>query len=127
MDKLIKVSTDQNIIADKVVYADNKRLRNKGVLGRDSLAINEGALLVMPPRPGLSLFHSIHMFGVPFELALVWLDKDGKILDLKLAKPGRMYFSKGFFTHTSYILEVHPDHYQILQDSRQICWEELNG
>lgn len=127
MDKLIKVKADQKIIADKVVYADTRELRNKGVLGRQTLAVNEGVLLVMPGRTGLSLFHSIHMFGVPFELAVAWLDKDGYILDLKLAKSGRMYFPRGFFTNSSYVLEVHPDHYQILQDSQQIHWEDLSG
>ncbi len=60
MDKLIKVTADQNIIANKVVYADTVPLRKKGVLGRHTLAINEGVLLVMPPRLGLSLFYSIH-------------------------------------------------------------------
>lgn len=127
MGKLIQVTADQKLIADKVVFADTRELRNKGVLGKQSLAPNEGVLLVMPGRTGLSLFHSIHMFGVPFNLVIAWLDKDGHILDLKLAKPGRMYFPKGFFTDTEYILEVHPDHFQLLQNSQQIHWEEPSG
>ena len=127
MDKLIRVSVDKTMIADKVAYADTSQLRKKGVLGRTSLALNEGVLLVMPPRPGLSLMYSIHMFGVPFELAIAWLEKDGNILDQKLAKPGRMYFPKGFFTDTHYILEVHPDHYPILSRSKAIHWEYLSG
>jgi uncharacterized membrane protein (UPF0127 family) len=122
MDKLVKVSADQNIIADKVVYADNAQLRKKGVLGRHALDNNDGVLLIMPSRMGFSLFHSIHMFGVPFGLAVVWLDKDGHILDLKLAKPGRMYFPSGIRTKTRYILEVHPDHFPLLQKSKQINW-----
>ena len=127
MDKLVKVSADQNIIADRVVYADTSQLRKKGVLGRHSLPNSDGVLLVMPQRMALSLFHSIHMFGVPFGLAVVWLDKAGHILDLKLAKPGKMYFPSGLFTDTRYILEVHPDHFPLLQKSKQIHWEGLNG
>lgn len=127
MDKLIKISVDQNIIADKVVYADTAQLRKKGVLGWHALANNDGVLLVMPPRCNLSLFHSIHMFGVPFGLAIAWLDKDGHILDLKLAKPGKMYFPSGIRTKTRYILEIHPDHFPRLQESTQIHWEDLNG
>ena len=126
MDKLIRVKADLNIIADNVIYADTKQLRNKGVLGKRVLTRNEGVLLVMPQRTGLSLFHSIHMFGVPFDLAVAWLDKNGQILDLKLAKPGRMYFPSGLFTDTSYILEVHPDHFPQLQKSTKIHWEDLN-
>jgi uncharacterized membrane protein (UPF0127 family) len=127
MDKLVKVSADQNIIADKVVYADNAQLRKKGVLGRHALDNNDGVLLIMPSRMGFSLFHSIHMFDVPFGLTVVWLDKDGHILDLKLAKPGRMYFPSGIRTKTKYILEVHPGHFPLLQKSKQINWEGLNG
>ncbi len=122
---MIKLTADQNIIANKVVYADTAYLRNKGVLGRHNLAINEGVLLVMPCKTCLSLFHSIHMFGVPFSLAAAWLDKYGNILHLKLARPGRMYFPPGLFTDTAFILEVHSDHLPLLQKTKQIRWEDL--
>ena len=127
MDRLIKISADQNIIADKVVYADTAQLRKKGVLGRHVLGADEGVLLIMPCRSGLSLLHSIHMYGVPFSLVVAWLDRSGKILDLKLAKPGRIYFPSGLFTDTAYILEVHPDHFPLLQKTTKIHWEDLNG
>ena len=126
MDKLIRVSADQVLVASKVVYADTAQLRKKGVLGRPALGTDEGVLLVMPGRTGLSLLHSIHMFGVPFALAVAWLDKSGQILDLKLARPGRMYFPLGLFTDTAYILEVHPDHFPQLQKTTKIHWEDLN-
>ena len=127
MDKLIRVSVGGQMIADQVVYADTSQLRKKGVLGRSSLGTNEGVLLVMPCRSALSLLHSIHMFGVPFNLAVAWLDKNGQILQQKLAKPGRMYFPSGIFTDTSYILEVHPDHFPLLQKSTKIHWEDPRG
>jgi len=124
MDKLISVKAGLNIIANNVVYADTKQLRKKGVLGRQILGRNEGVLLVMPCRSGLSLLHSIHMFGVPFTLAVAWLDKNGQILDVKLANPGRMYFPSGLFTDTAYILELHSDHLSQLQKTTQIHWED---
>ena len=126
MDKLIRVSANKKPIAEKVVYADTPQLRKKGMLGKDTLDKSDGVLLVMPPRLGLSLFHSIHMFGVPFGLVLAWLDKEGKVLDLKLAKPGRMYFPSGIFTDTRYILEVHPDHLLKLKQAGRVKWEEIN-
>ncbi len=124
MDKPIKVSADQVVIASNVVYADTPELRKKGVIGRQVLGAEEGVLLVMPCRTGLSLFHSIHMFGVPFSLVAAWLDKNGQILDVKLAKPGRMYFPSGLFTDTAYILELHPDLLSQLQKTTQIHWED---
>ncbi len=126
MDKKVKVTADQKLIASKVIYADTAQLRKRGVLGKSALASSDGVLLVMPPRLGLSLFFSIHMFGVSFELAAAWLDKEGNVLDLKLAKPGRMYFPSGIFTDTRYILEVHPDHLLKLKQAGRVKWEEIN-
>lgn len=126
MDKKVKVSADQQLIANQVIYADTSQLRKEGVLGKAALEKSDGVLLVMPSRLGLSLFHSIHMFGVPFGLAAAWLDKEGNILDLKLAKPGRIYFPDGLFTDTRYILEVHPDHLPKLKQAGRVQWEEIN-
>lgn len=126
MDKKVKVSADQQLIANQVIYADTPQLRKEGVLGKAALEKSDGVLLVMPSRLGLSLFHSIHMFGVPFGLAAAWLDKEGNILDLKLAKPGRIYFPDGLFTDTRYILEVHPDHLPKLKQAGRVQWEEIN-
>lgn len=127
MPKTIKVLADQDVIADQVVYADTYQLRRTGVLGKDKLEINEGVLLLSSTKTCLSLFHSIHMFGVPFDLAVAWLTKDRKIINLKLAKPGRIYFPPGLLTDTTYILELHPDHYDLLQGSPSISWEEYVG
>lgn len=126
MDKLVRIKIDRDIAADNVIYADNQQLRRKGVLGREEIAENEGVLMVMPCKTGLSLFHSIHMFGVPFDLAAAWLNRNRKIIHLKIAKPGRIYFPPGFFTDTAYILELHPKHYERLKRSTRIDWEE-NG
>jgi len=127
MTGLVRVTADGTVIADKVVYADTYQLRRKGLLGKDRLEANEGALLVMPCKTGLSLLHSIHMFGVPFDLAVAWLDLKGQIIQTKRAKPGRMYFPPGFFTDTAYILELHPQHLSLLQSAPEITWEDAGG
>ena len=127
MDKLIKVTADQQLIASKVLYADTPQLRKKGVLGKFALASSDGVLLVMPGRLGLSLFYSIHMFGVPFGLAAAWLDQEGNILEAKIARPGKMYFPPGFLTDTRYILEVHSDHLPQLKKSTSVQWEDPSG
>lgn len=115
---------EERLIADQVICADTPDLRRKGLLGRQSLALDEGVLLVNPPRLGFSLFHSIHMFGVPFELAAAWLDEEGTILDAKRARPGRMVFPSGFFTRSRYILEVHPAHLPLLRQGHRVRWRE---
>lgn len=124
----------ERVIADRVVYADTPALRRKGVLGaseavhqKQSLDPDEGVLLAMPPRLGLSLFHSIYMFGVPFELGVAWLDDEGVILDVKRARPGRMDFPSGLLTKTRYILEVHPAHHSLLKKGNRVRWREATN
>lgn len=114
----------ERLIADQVIRADTSALRRKGLLGRKALNPDEGALLVNPLRLGLFLFHSIHMFGMSFELAAAWLDEGGTILDAKHARPGRMYFPSGFFTRSRYILEVHPVHLPLLREGHRVRWRE---
>jgi len=128
---MLKVTVQDNLkrggerlIAARVICADTPSLRRRGLLGRQTLDADEGLLLVIPPRLGLSLFHAIHMFGVPFELAAAWLGEEGVILDVKCASPGGMYFPSGFFTRSRYILEVHPAHLPLLQEGNIVCWRE---
>ncbi len=127
MDKIVRIKIDRDIAADNVIYADTNHLRRKGVLQREEMAENEGVLLVMPPRPGLFLFYSIHMFGVPFEIAAAWLNHRGEILDLKKARPGRIYFPSGFLTHPTHILELHPAHLPQLRKAERVSWELSDG
>ena len=127
MGKLLRVIADQTVLADKVVNADTYPLRKKGLLGRTTLSLDEGALLCMPYQTRLSLFFSIHMFGMPFSLAAAWIDRDGNILQAILAQPGRIYFPSGLFTDTGYILELHPAHLPTLQNASRITWEEVDG
>ena len=127
MGKLLRVMAGQEVIADKVIMADTYQLRKQGLLGRSSLAPNEGALLFMPYQIRLSFFFSIHMFGMPFSLAAAWLDREGDILETKHAQPGKIYFPSGLFTNTRYILELHPDHLPTLQNTNRLTWEVVNG
>ena len=127
MGKLLRVMAGQEVIADKVIMADTYQLRKQGLLGRSSLAQNEGALLSMPYQSRLSFFFSIHMFGMQFSLAAAWIDQGGNILETKFAQPGRIYFPSGLFTDTQYILELHPGHLPILRNTNRLTWEVVNG
>ena len=34
---------------------------------------------------------AIHMFGMLFDLAVIWLDAEGNVVDVRLARPWRVY------------------------------------
>ena len=50
---------------------------------------------------------AIHMFFVRMDLAVIWLDEDGQVVDLVLAKSWGPIHTPA--EPARYILEVHPD------------------
>ncbi len=127
MGKTIQVLVDGRMVADEVIFADTPQLRKKGVLGKKDLKKEEGVLLVMKDRWGLSMFHSIHMIGVPFTLAAAWLDSSGEIIHIKLAQPGRLYYPPGILTKSAYILELSVHHLELLTRAKKISWKFEEG
>jgi uncharacterized membrane protein (UPF0127 family) len=127
MDNLVQILIDGRMAADEVVYADSPQLKKLGVLGRKELKRNEGVLLVMKDRWGLSILHSIHMVGVPFSLAAAWIDSSGNIIHVQLAQPGKFYFPPGLLTNSAYILEMGIYHLELLNKAKKISWLFENG
>jgi len=127
MKNRIQVLVDGRVVADEVIYANTPQLKKKGVLGKKNLKRNEGVLMDMKGRWGLSLLHSIHMIGVPFTLAAAWLDSSGEIIHIQLAQSGRFYFPPGILTKSAYILELSVHHLDLLNMAKKISWKLEDG
>ena len=79
---------DGTVVCDRCVLADSIWLRAKGLLGRDSLADDEGILL----RPA----GSIHMLFMRFAIDAVFLDRDLNVLAVAAdLKPWRLSSKRG--------------------------------
>ena len=70
---------------------------------RKPLAENEGIVLISTP-PGI-LNTSIHMFFMRFDIAVIWLDANQRVVDKTLAKAWRPYYASN--KPAMYILELH--------------------
>lgn len=89
----------------RVGYADSFLDRLRGLMFRSRLDPNEGLLLV--EKRDSRLDTSIHMFFVPFDLAVFWINSDKTIVDKVIAKSWKpAYFPKA---DAKYTLEIHPD------------------
>ncbi len=82
-----------------------------GLMFRWSLAEDEGALLIYN-RPS-KMETSIHMFFVPFPLAVFWLDAQGTVVDRVQALPWRPFYASG--APAIFVLELHPNALNKLQ------------
>ena len=127
MGNKIEVLVDGRMVADEVIYADTPQLKKKGILGKKDIKRNEGVLLEMKDRWGISFLHSIHMVGVPFPLAVAWIDSSGEIIHVRIAQPGRLYFPQGILTKSAYILELSVHHLELLTRAKKISWKFENG
>ncbi|MCQ3937406.1 MAG: hypothetical protein DPW18_10205 [Chloroflexi bacterium] len=89
----------------RVGYCDSFLCRLRGLMFRKRLAPDEGLLLV--EKRDSRLDTSIHMFFVPFDLAVFWIHSDMTVVDKVLAKSWKpAYFPK---SDAKYTLEIHPD------------------
>ena len=78
---------------------------------RTPIARDEGLLLVGTRDSRLD--SSIHMLFVFFDLAVIWINSDMKVVDKIIAKSWRpAYFSK---EPAKYVLEIHPDRWENFQ------------
>ena len=79
--------------------------RLRGLMFRAHIALDEGLLLVQPLENRLDA--SIHMFFVFTNLAVIWINNEGCVVDSVLARAWHpAYFPKAA---AKYILELSPD------------------
>lgn len=107
MPKLIVVENTHKKIDSlpRIKYCDTFLTQLRGFTFRPSLSRNEGLLLV--GKRDSRLDSSIHMLFVSFDLAVIWISSDLKVVDKVIAKSWRpAYFSK---VPARYVLEIHPD------------------
>ncbi len=91
----------------RVGYCDSFSCRLRGLMFRPRLALDEGLLLV--EKHDSRLDTSIHMFFVPFDLAVFWINSEMTVVDKVVAKSWRpAYFPKA---DARYTLEIHPDRF----------------
>ena len=89
----------------QVGFCDSFLCRLRGLMFRDRLGLDEGLLLVEGRDSRLD--SSIHMFFVPFDLAVFWIDSSLTVVDKVIAKSWKpAYLPK---RPARYILEIHPE------------------
>jgi uncharacterized membrane protein (UPF0127 family) len=88
----------------RVIYCDSFACRLRGLMFRRELGQDEGLLLVQARDSRID--SSIHMFFVPFDLAVFWIDSRGYVVDKVIARPWRPAYASR--APARYILELHP-------------------
>ena len=89
-------------------YCDTFLTQLRGLSFHPHLSRDEGLLLV--GQRDSRLDSSIHMFFVPFDLSVIWIDSTLQVVDKVLARSWRpAYFSR---RPAKYTLELHPERWK---------------
>lgn len=89
----------------RIKYCDTFLTQLRGLTFRPRLGLDEGLLLVGTRDSRLD--SSIHMLFVAFDLTVIWINSEMKVVDKITAKSWRpAYFSK---QPARYVLEIHPE------------------
>ncbi len=91
----------------RVGLCDSFACRLRGLMFRPSLDNDDGLLLVEGRDSRFDT--SIHMFFVPFDIAVFWINSDLNVVDKVIAKSWRPAYAPS--KPARYILEVHPEHW----------------
>lgn len=101
---MLRNLTTGDVLASRVVRCDTFWKRGRGLMFRPSLGPDEVYLFV--DRKESVAQTTIHMFFVFFSIAVIWLDRDGRVVDKVLARPFRPYYAPG--GPAQYFVEGHP-------------------
>ena len=101
---MLRNLTTGEVLASCVVRCDTFWTRARGLMFRASLEPEEVYLFVECKESVAQT--TIHMFFVFFPIAVIWLDRDERVIDKVLARPFRPYYAPG--GPAQYFVEGHP-------------------
>jgi uncharacterized membrane protein (UPF0127 family) len=105
----------------QVGYCDSFLCRLLGLMFHSRLTPDDGLLLV--EKRDSRLDTSIHMFFVPFDLAVFWINSGMIVVDKVIAKSWRpAYFPKA---DAKYTLEIHPNRWGDYEIGDKVEFKEL--
>ena len=117
--KLSPVSSPDRIVY--VRYCDNFFTRLRGLMFTKSLPPDGGILLADSQESKFNA--AIHMMFMNFDITVLWLDKDGVLVDKALAKRWRLFYMPN--QPAQYIVELHQDRFDDYAIGDRLVWEPV--
>jgi uncharacterized membrane protein (UPF0127 family) len=119
---LVNLTTGQ-VLAARVELCDTFWSKLRGLMFRRSLDPDR-ALVFCHARESIAET-SIHMFFVPFPIAVIWLDARKQVVDQALARPYRPYYASR--VPAQYFVEGVPGLLEHARVGDELAFEECTG
>lgn len=119
--RVIKDARSGEIVLARAGSCTGFFCRLKGLQFARALPEDEG--LLFANRSESRLKAAVHTFFMSFSIALVWLDKDGVVIDKTCAKPWRpLYIPK---LPAMYYIEAHPSLLERVETGDKLIFDEV--
>jgi uncharacterized membrane protein (UPF0127 family) len=102
-------------------YCDSFFTRLRGLMFTKDLAPNGGILLVDSRESKSNA--AIHMMFMNYDITVLWLDKDGVVVDKALAKRWRPFYQPQ--QPAQYVVELHQERFDDYAIGDRLVWEIL--
>jgi uncharacterized membrane protein (UPF0127 family) len=112
--------TTKQVLLNDVAWCDSFFSRLRGLMFRRVLGENEGIVLV--ERRESRLDTSIHMLFMFFSIAVVWLDSKFRVVDVRLAKPWRLFYAPR--APAQYVIEASPSLLEKISIGDELIFEK---
>lgn len=119
---ILNLTTNQ-IIARQVRLCDTPPARGRGLMFRRPLAEDEALLFVLPSESIADA--SIHTFFVFFPIAVIWLDQERRVVDVKKIRSFRLRHAPA--KPARYVVEGHPRLAGKVQVGHRLSWIESSA
>lgn len=117
---MIRNDTTDTILAYQINICDTFWKRGRGLMFKRTIEEDE-ALIFCYDKPSIPAT-TIHMFFVFFDIAVIWLDADRRVVDAQRAKPFRPYYAPR--QPAQYFIECHPQTLQWVKVGDQLSWNQ---
>lgn len=91
----------------KVSFCSSFFCRFMGLMFHSGLGEFEGLLLVEDSESRIN--SAIYMFFMRFDIAVIWIDSQLQVVDVKIARKGHPFYLPA--VPSKYTLEIHPDRF----------------
>ncbi len=117
--KRIILGKNGRVLLQKAKWCDNFGSKLRGFTFHRELHSNDALVLVEKKESKLAT--SIHMLFVAFDLAVIWVNDAGEVVDTVLAKPWRLSYAPQ--SPARYVIEGHPELLKKLHIGDQITFK----
>ena len=118
--KIINARTGQTVVA-RAEFCTGFFGSWRGLMCSSSLTQEEG--IIFERRRGSRISAAMHTLGMRYNIGIIWLDRNQKVIEMRVAQPWRLAFVPA--RAAKYVIEALPDVLRRVAVGDLLCFDEV--